>query len=144
SRAARVAGVLAFGGALIVLKTTPNLRYIYTSTPLLLVCFASLLGWTRSNQRWVYRSLIVCLVACTTLNAYFIAGSSFYHKDFYARALFSRAGQENYKREAAPVRDVIAWHQRRHPGAPVLLADESDIADATVPVFVNNWHQSST
>jgi len=144
SRPARSAGVLALGAGFIIMKATPNVRYLYTTMPLLLASFAGLLGWTRINQRWLYRGLIAWLFACTALNTYFIAGSSYYHKEFCLRLPFSREERERYKREAAPIREVVEWYDRRHSNSAVLLADDTAIAGLTSPVYENNWHQHTT
>ena len=144
SRAARTAGIIALGGGLLVFLATPNVRYLYTALPLLLVSFAGLLGWVRTNQRWIYRVLIGYLFACTALNTYFMAGSSYYHKDFCLRLPFSRAERERYKWEAAPMRAVVEWYDQRHANSAVLLADDSEIAGLTGRVFENHWHQYPT
>jgi len=143
-RPAASAAVLALGGAVIIMLTTPNARYLYTSMALLLVPLAALLAWLKSNQRWMYRTLIFYLVAATGLNAYFLPSSSYYHKDFCLRLPFSQAEKESYKKEAAPIRDVIAWYDRHHPDSTVLLTDDSSIAGLTGEFYMDHWHQYPT
>jgi hypothetical protein len=138
---AQAAVVLALGAGVLIMESTPNVRYLYTSMPLLLVALASLLGWMRSNQRWLYRVLIVYIFACTALNTYFIPSSNYYHKDFCLRLPFSRAERVRYLEDAAPVRSVVSYYNRNHPNSAVLLTSTTAIAGLTGDVFVNNWHQ---
>jgi hypothetical protein len=46
--------------------------------------------------------------------------------------------------ETAPIRNVIAWFNRAHPQAAVLLTQDSDIAGLTGDVYENHWHQFNT
>jgi hypothetical protein len=88
--------------------------------------------------------LICYVIACTALNAYFIPSSSYYHKDFSMRSPLSRAERERYMAYTAPVRLVIAYLNRAHPRAAVLLTTGSDIAGITGEVYENHWHQYTT
>lgn len=140
-RPAQAAAVLGVGGGVLIMQSTPNVRYLYTAMPLLAIAFAGLLGWMMSNQRWMYRILIVYLIASTALNTYFLPSSNYYHKDFCLRLPFSRAERDRYLEEAAPVRSVIAYYNRNHPNSAVLLTSSNSIAGLTGEVFDNNWHQ---
>ena len=143
-RPAQAAVVVALGAGALIMLSTPNVRYLYTSMPLLAIAFAGLLGWMMSNQRWLYRALIVYIFACTALNTYFLPSSNYYHKDFCLRLPFSRAERDRYLEEAAPVRSVISYYNRHHANSAVLLTSTTSIAGLTGDVFVNNWHQYST
>jgi hypothetical protein len=44
----------------------------------------------------------------------------------------------------APIRNVIAWFNRAHPQAAVLLTQDSDIAGLGGDVYENHWHQYNT
>jgi glycosyltransferase involved in cell wall biosynthesis len=136
--------VVALGAAIVIMRSEPNARYIYAALPLLSVPFAALLGWLNGRQRWLARVLICYVVACTALNAYFLPSSSYYHKDFSMQSPFSRAGRERYMAYTAPVRLVIAYCNRAHPRAAVLLTSGSDIAGLTGEVYENHWHQFAT
>ena len=141
-RPATSATVVSLAAAAIIMRSQPNVRYLYASMALLTIPLAALLGWLLSNQRWLYRALVVFLVAATALNAYFLPASNWYHKDFSMRLPFSRSEHERYLREAAPVRDVIAYFNRYHGEAPVLTTgEESEIAGLEGPVYENHWHQ---
>jgi hypothetical protein len=45
---------------------------------------------------------------------------------------------------AAPIRNVIAWFNRAHPQAAVLLTQDSEIAGLGGDVYENHWHQWNT
>jgi glycosyltransferase involved in cell wall biosynthesis len=136
--------VVALGAAIVIMRSEPNARYVYAALPLLSVPFAALLGWLDGRQRWLARVLICYVIACTALNAYFLPSSSYYHKDFTMRSPLSRADRERYMAYTAPVRLVIAYFNRAHPRAAVLLTSGSDIAGLTGEVYENHWHQFTT
>ena len=136
--------VVALGAAMVIMRSEPNARYLYAALPLLSVPFAALLGWLDGRQRWLARVLVCYVVACTALNGYFIPSSSYYHKDFSMRSPLSRAERERYLAYTAPVRVVIAYLNRVHPRAAVLLTSDSDIAGLTGEVYENHWHQFTT
>jgi 4-amino-4-deoxy-L-arabinose transferase-like glycosyltransferase len=138
------AALLSLGAAAAILLSTPNVRYLYTSMALLPVPFAALLAWLHSNQRWMYRTLLVYLVACTGLNAYFLPASGYYHKDFCLRLPFSSAERVAYLRDAAPARQIVDWYNTHHPDSTVLLTSDSTIAGLNGNVYVNHWHQYPT
>ena len=135
------ATVLSLAGGLLIMQSTPNVRYLYTAMPLLLIAMAGLLGWLSSHQRWIYSALILYLYLCTGLNTYFLASSSYYHKDFCPQRPFSRADRERYLEEAAPVRSVVAYYNQHHPNSVVLLTSSTAHAGINGEVFMNNWHQ---
>jgi len=132
-RVAASAAVVAMAASAAILKSEPNARYLYAALPLLAVPFASLAGWLRERRRWLYRSLLVYVVLCTALNAWFLPASSYYHKDFYAPGI--SVG------EAAPIRQLVAYFNQAHPHAAVLLTQDSFAAGFTGEVYENHWHQ---
>ncbi len=136
-----MAAVVGLGASLLIMRTQPNVRYLYAAMPLVTVGFAGLLGWLRANERWMYRVLIVFLVAATGLNAWFLPSASYYHKDFCLRRPFSREARERYLEEAVPVRKVTEYYNAHHGRAAVLLTDDSAIAGLDGEVYCNNWHQ---
>ena len=144
-RVAVTAAIVALGAGLIVMSSDPNARYVYTALPLLLIPAAALLAWLAAQRQfWLSRTLVVFLIAATALDAYFLPSSSYYHKDFCLRLPFSRAERDRYLGEAAPVRNVIAWYNRHHPGTAVLFTHEADIAGTEGDVYENHWHQIHT
>jgi len=140
-RSARSAAAVALGASVLVLLSTPNARYLYPALPLLLVPAAAALAWMLAERRWMARMIVGYALACAALNLYFLPSASYYHKDFCLRSPFSAAARASYLREAAPIRDVIAWFNRAHPNAPVLLTEDSNCAGLTGEVYENHWHQ---
>ena len=139
-RGAGSATVVALGAAAIVMGTQPNARYLYPALPLLSIPFAALLGWA-AGTRWLYRGLLAFVVACVGMNLRFMPSASYYHRDFSLRLPFSMAERDRYRASAAPIREVIAYFNRHHPGAPVLLTADSSLAGLTGDVYENHWHQ---
>jgi len=143
-RPAILAATVAVGARLMIMRSQPNVRYLYAAMPLLMIPFAALLAWMHTNQRWLYRTLLVFLAASAGLNAWFLPSASYYHKDFCLRLPFSRAERERYKQEATPVRAVIAWYNQHHPNSAVLLTRDSTLAGLEGDVYANHWHQYTT
>ena len=104
--------------------------------------FAALLGWAAAHQRLLARALLAFAIACAAINVYFLPGSSYYHKDLYGP--FTPRQREAYIGVTAPIRNVIAWFNRAHPQAAVLLTQDSDIAGLGGDVYENHWHQYNT
>src|SRR5262249_33168475 len=120
-RPAVSAATVALGAGLVILKSEPNVRYVYAALPLVLVPAASLLGWLASQRPWtVYGLVVLFLAAAAGLNAYFLPSCSYYHKDFSLRIPLSRAEHERYLSEVVPLRRVVEYYSREHPGSVVL------------------------
>jgi hypothetical protein len=85
------------------------------------------------------RSLLVFAIACAAVNVYFLPASGWSHKDFYGP--FTPRQREVYMGQTAPIRNVIAWFNRAHPQAAVLLTQDSEIAGLGGDVYENHWHQ---
>jgi glycosyltransferase involved in cell wall biosynthesis len=141
-RQAVSASFVALTAIVLILRSEPNARYLYPALPLLSVPFAALLGWALANQRVMARALIAFTIAAVSLNAYFLPGSSYYHKDFYGP--FTDAQRREYLGRTAPIRKAIAWINENHPKATVLLTQDSSIAGFVGEVFENHWHQYNT
>jgi glycosyltransferase involved in cell wall biosynthesis len=144
SRVAICAAAIGLASMAMVLRTEPNARYLYAGLPLLTIPFAALLGWAGQNRRVLYGALIVSAVVCTGLDVYFEPASGWYHKDFYAHYEFRRDGRERFFDEESPIRAVVAYYNRAHPGGTVLLVSDADLADARGTVYENHWHQLAT
>jgi len=140
-RPAWSASVVALGAGALILQSTGNVRYLYTSMPLLFVALAALLGWMTSHQRWMRHVLVVYVVVSTAVNIYFLPSSSYYHKEFCLRLPFSRAERARFLQETVPVRSVTAYYKRLHPNSAVLLTSSTSVAGLPGEVFENNWHQ---
>jgi glycosyltransferase involved in cell wall biosynthesis len=136
------AAVVGTTGLLLILGTEPNARYLYPAMPLLYVPFAALLGWAAAHRRLLARVLLALAIICAALNVYFLPGSSYYHKDLYGP--FTPAQRQSYTGDTAPIRNVIAWFNRAHPHAAVLLTQDSFIAGLGGDIYENHWHQYNT
>jgi glycosyltransferase involved in cell wall biosynthesis len=141
-REAVSAAFVALAAILLILRSEPNARYLYPALPLLCVPFAALLGWALAHQRVLARALIAFTIAAAALNAYFLPGSSWQHKDFYGP--FTAGQRAAYLGETAPIRKSIAWINANHPNAAVLLTQDSYLAGLTGAVYENHWHQYNT
>jgi hypothetical protein len=106
------------------------------------VPFAALLGWAAAHHRVLARALLAFAIACAAINVYFLPASSYYHKDLYGP--FTPAQRALYMDHTVPIRNVIAWFNRAHPKAAVLLTQDSDIAGLGGDVYENHWHQYNT
>jgi glycosyltransferase involved in cell wall biosynthesis len=138
-RPALSAAVVSISGALIILRFLPNDRYLYPSLPLMLVPLAALLGWLEPVA--LRRAFITLAVLCVVVNTWFLPASNYYHSDFYEHAPLSRAMRQVYIDKNAPIREIGEYMNREHPGAPVFLADGSDLAAFNAEVYSNGWHQ---
>jgi hypothetical protein len=87
------------------------------------------------------RALIALAVACVLLDTWFLPSSNYYHGDFYERSPLSAAMRQAYMHKCAPMREIGQYMNREHPGAPILLAEGTDIAAFNAEVYVNGWHQ---
>src|SRR5450759_2032757 len=136
------AAAVSITAILLILMTDPNARYLYPAMPLLFVPLAALLGWAAAHRRVLALSLLAFAIACAAINVYFLPASGYHHKDFYGP--FTPAQREVYMGRTAPIRNVIAWFNRAHPQAAVLLTQGSDIAGLGGEVYDNHWHQYNT
>jgi glycosyltransferase involved in cell wall biosynthesis len=143
-RPAASAMIAALGAGCLIMRSQPNVRFLYAAMPLTLLAFAAVLGWAFERQRGLYRALIVCLFGCTALNAWFLPSSNYYHKDFCLKFPFSRAERDRYLEEAAPIRKIIEWQNQHHFGSGVLLTDDNEIAGLSGTIYENHWHQYPT
>ncbi len=143
-RPATAAMIAALGAGILIMRSQPNVRFLYAAMPLTLVAFAAVLGWAFERQRGLYRALVVCLLGCTALNVWFLPSSNYYHKDFCLKFPFSRVERERYLEEAAPIRTIIEYQNRQHFGSGVLLTGGNEIAGLSGTIYENHWHQYPT
>jgi len=141
NRQAAGAAVVAVAASILILRSTSNARYIYTAMPLLTIGFAAVMGWTAAHSRILSRTSQVFAVAWIGLNIYFLPASGWYHRDFYSPYMFSRNGAARYLQETAPERLVVRHYSQAHPGSSLLMAADTNIADARGDVYENSWHQ---
>lgn len=143
NRLAQAGAVVALGAMVLVLRSEPNARYLYSELPLLFVPTAALLEWLREHRRALYRTVLTLLLACAMVDVHFLPASGWSHRQFYSQLVFKRGGRERLLREDIPLRDVVRHFSRQHPGDAVLVVGENDIADVAGDAYVPNWHQYS-
>jgi hypothetical protein len=133
---------LLLGAAYLLLTfpSQPNLRYAYPALPLLTIAIGAGLARLRDADLRLYRGAIAASVALFGLNIYFTAASGWYHRGFF---LLGRAEVERYIDFAAPQRRLIEYLNSRHPGAPVLYVEGSEIAGLRARAFTLTWHTDS-
>jgi hypothetical protein len=136
------ASLIGIGAALLILRSEPNARYVYPELPLLMIPVASLLSWAAARQRLLWQLLVGFAIVSAGVNIWFMPGSSYWHKDLYGP--FTDSQRASYTSAAAPLRVAIDWFNRVHPGAPVLLTNDTAVAGIAGPVYENQWHQPHT
>jgi hypothetical protein len=134
------AAIVPLGGAALILLANPNARYVYALLPLIHVPCAILLAWAAVNQRPLFRVLLAALGGCLILNAALLPSYDFY---FRLYGPVTQSMRRFWMKETAPIRTVIERFNRDHPGAPVLLAQDSFNAGLEGEVYENHWHQSA-
>jgi len=139
-RLAGFAAFLAAGGAVMVLRFLPNVRYLYPSLPLAMVPLAALLGWLAPGGP--RRLLIALVLACVGLNIWFLPSSGYNHGDFYEGSPFSRAMRQRYIHTTAPMREIGEYMNTEHPASPVFLTNGNELAAFQAEVYSAGWHQA--
>lgn len=137
---ARSAALTGLGGALIILATQPNARYLYTVLPLFTVAIAAGIAWIKAVHPRLFQASLAAALLCGALNVYFLAASGWHHKSFYTAPMFSARGRQEYLKDHGPVRQVIAYVNGKNGTHPVFYADSSEIADIDAPAYRNSWH----
>ena len=132
--------VIGVGGALVLLATVPDARYLYPVLPFLTLGATIALSGLQTGPRRIFQAGIVAAAAAGLWNTYYFPTADWFHRDFYSAPLFSAAGRQSYLREHAPVRELIAYVNRVAPSEPVVLTDSSSIAGLIPPVYSTNWH----
>lgn len=125
---------------LLTFQFSPNLRYVEPALPLFMILIALALAKLATFDRRLFAAAIVCSGAVVLLNIYFLASSSWYHKDFYLNALFDRGAVDEFLESGAPQRKLIEYLNRAAPGEPVAFFDGTQIAGLHAPAFTNAWH----
>jgi hypothetical protein len=125
-------------GAYLILRSVPNARYVYPALPLISVAPAALLG-SLGRHAWPSRAVVSSVIACTGMNVYFFVASCYYDKDFYVP--FSAEARREYVRRTAPIREVVDYFNRTHPGEPVLFSHTTAVAGLWADAYEVQWHQ---
>lgn len=117
----------------------PNLRYLYAGLPFAMVFIATALGELKALDLRLYRIVLALSGIAFFLDLYFLPSSGWSHKEIPVNAASGRA-RADYITELAPVRNVIAYANRVHPGAAVAFFETNTIAGLRAPAFTNTWH----
>jgi hypothetical protein len=125
-------------GALLIAIATPNARYFYPALAFLTIGFGAAVARSRQVDLRLYRVCIASIVGVIVLNVWFLPTSNYYHRDFVPKPVFSERGRMDYRDYAAPIRKVVDYVNSK--GGAAMFTDNSDIAGATVPVYLNHWH----
>ncbi len=144
SYGARIASAIALAGGLAIFASQPYARYLYPALPLLTLPAAALAARFAPRRPRLYGAILgAAAVALIGLDLYFTPASGWYHKDFYAPAIFRSGGRETVLRQGVPLRDVTMRFRQAHTPADgrVLLLVEQDLADAGAGAYEYHWHQ---
>jgi len=126
-RQTRLVLAIAVAGAIITLKSAPNVRYLYPALPLFSIGIAEApIGWAATG-----------IIA---LNIWFLPASNFYHKEF---AVFRRDRRAGYVREFAPQRELTEYLNRNAPGEPAAYFDGDLTAGLLGQPYSDSWHSYS-
>ena len=136
----RSCAVIGVGGAVVLLATVPDARYLYPVLPFLTLGATVALSGLQAERRRIFQAGILAAAAAGLWNTYYFPTADWNHRDFYSSPLFSAAGRQSYLREHAPVRELIAYVNRVAPSDPVAFTDSSSIAGLIPPVYTDNWH----
>jgi len=132
--------VIGVGGAVVLLATVPDARYLYPVLPFLTLGATMALSGLQIERRRIFQAGIVAAAAAGLWNTYYFPSADWYHRDFYSSPLFSAAGRQSYLSAHAPVRELIAYVNRVAPSEAVALTDSSSIAGLIPPAYTDNWH----
>jgi len=136
----RSAGVIGFGGAVLMAATVPNARYFYPLLPFLTIGAGAALGWMRHRYGRTFAVAIAATGAAAALNIWFLPCSDWYHRDFYSVPIFSEKGRQAYLRQNGAVREAVAYLNRTDRTDPVVFTDGSQIAGLIPPAYTMEWH----
>ncbi|HVX66666.1 MAG TPA: glycosyltransferase family 39 protein, partial [Bryobacteraceae bacterium] len=136
----KLAFFLAAAFALLTYSGVSYVRYLYPALPLVAIAGAAALG-RLSSDRALFGATVAALAAAFALNLYFLPSSSWYHPDFFLNP-FDRSEIERHYREAAPVRKLVEYMNRQHPGAAVAFFDTGHIAELRAPAYVMEWQNA--
>lgn len=123
----------------VTLRMFPDVRYLYPGLSLATLFIAAALSAIRGVDGWLYRSALVLAGAVVLGDLYFLPSSSWIFKDFVSNPASRRARAE-FITAHAPERNLVAYLNRVHPGAPVAFFETSSIAELQGPAFTTTWH----
>lgn len=139
--AARIALPLALVSCALTFLAQSYLRYIYPALPLFMIAAAALPGTLCARSPMLYRVVLVASAAALLMNVYFLPASGWYHASFYLNP-FDRAETDRYLDESVPVRNLVDYLNRVHPGQPVAFIQGDQIAGLRGQAYTDTWHNT--
>ena len=125
--------------AIATLRVDPTPRYFYAALPMATLFIAAAFASLRSLDSRLYQVSIVLAAAVLCLDVYFIPSSGWMFKDFVTNPA-SRQARLEYLTAHAPERNLVAYLNRAHPGAPVAFFESNAIAGLRAPALTTTWH----
>jgi len=136
---ARLSGLTFALFTIATLRADPTSRYFYAALPMATVFIAAAFASLRGLDPRLYRLSIILAVAVLCLDVYFIPSSGWMFKDFVTNPA-SRQARLDYLTAHAPERNLVAYLNRTHPGAPVAFFESNAIAGLHGPALTTTWH----
>ncbi len=136
------AAVAGIAGGTLIFISVPNARYLYPVLPLVAVGAAAAAGWMESRQRLTYQATLGALAVTVLLNIWFLPSAGWYNRDFYLRHLLSPLSALRAITDVAPLRSLTQQFHAAHPGEPLLLVADEDMADVAGDAQPYNWHST--
>jgi hypothetical protein len=121
------------------LRTDPTPRYFYAALAPATVFIAAAFAWLRSADSRLYRVSMVLAAAVFCLDVYFIPSSNWMFKDFVKNPA-SRQARLDFVTAHVPERNLVAYLNRAHSGAPVAFFESNAIAGLRATAFTTTWH----
>jgi glycosyltransferase involved in cell wall biosynthesis len=125
--------------SLIVFHTMAYLPYVYPALPLLMIASAIALEQFRTGGRLLFRGVLAGLLAAFLLNIYFLPSSGWWHAGFFLNPFKQREVTKTLV-DMVPVRGLIEYLNKEHPGAPVALFETGVIAGLRAESYKLGWH----
>jgi hypothetical protein len=124
------------------MRLTPNARYIYAALPLAILWGGSGLAAMAERRRVLFQVASALLIACLGLGVWFLPVAGWGDRDWCLPDPFRPHAAERLS-EVSPVRVVATGFRRAHPGQPVLLTADNDLADLAGDAHEYHWHELS-
>ncbi|HLG98263.1 MAG TPA: hypothetical protein VKX49_18250 [Bryobacteraceae bacterium] len=136
---ALASGFTAAVFAVLTLVIEQDVRYVYPALAPATLFIAGAFASLQRVETPLYRFAIATSIAIFALDLYFLPSSNWMHKDFVLNPASSKARLE-YLTAYAPERNLVAYFNRTHPGAPVAFFESNAIAGLDARSQTTSWH----
>lgn len=136
---ARLSGLTFALFTVATLRADPTSRYFYAALPMATVFIAAAFASLRALDSQLYRLSTIFAAAVLCLDVYFLPSSGWMFKDFVTNPA-SRQARLDYVTAHAPERNLVAYLNRTHPGAPAAFFESNAIAGLRAPGLTTTWH----